>query len=203
MKRQKSQHQTTTVRRESIIKAALELFVEKGFTNTSMADICTRAGASVGSVYHHFENKEKLAASVYLEGIRQYQAGLVSGLNEKADVETGIRSVVSYHLTWVKDNPGWAQFLFFKRHESYMDEANEDLLALNRSFAEGMSLWFSSHMDNGSIRRMNRDVLLSLLLGPCQNYVWLYLSGKATTSIESAIDEISAAVYRGLAQIAR
>jgi AcrR family transcriptional regulator len=40
--------------------AALEVFTEKGFAATRLEDIATRAGASKGTVYLYFENKEAL-----------------------------------------------------------------------------------------------------------------------------------------------
>ena len=40
--------------------AALEVFAEKGFAATRLEDIAARAGASKGTVYLYFENKEAL-----------------------------------------------------------------------------------------------------------------------------------------------
>jgi len=45
-------------KQELIIDAALEVFCEKGYANTRMADIAKRAGVSYGLVYHYFESKE-------------------------------------------------------------------------------------------------------------------------------------------------
>src|SRR5258708_35559368 len=57
-------------RRQEIMAAALDCFTAKGFSETSMADIQERSGASMGSIYHHFESKERLAAALYLEGLK-------------------------------------------------------------------------------------------------------------------------------------
>ena len=55
-------------RRQAILDAALACFTNKGFTETTMEDIRIRSGASTGSIYHHFSNKEMLARALYLEG---------------------------------------------------------------------------------------------------------------------------------------
>ena len=52
---------TTETRRKAILEAALKSFSTKGFTETTMEDIKRLSGASTGSIYHHFENKEMLA----------------------------------------------------------------------------------------------------------------------------------------------
>lgn len=47
-------------KRDLIIDAALEVFCEKGYANSRMADIAKRAGVSYGLVYHYFGSKEIL-----------------------------------------------------------------------------------------------------------------------------------------------
>jgi AcrR family transcriptional regulator len=50
--------------RERLIYAAIELFWEKGYANTSMSDLLTRANANSGSFYHFFPSKEDLLLAV-------------------------------------------------------------------------------------------------------------------------------------------
>jgi AcrR family transcriptional regulator len=59
--------------RERIVMAAMELFWEKGYASTSIADILRSAGANSGSLYHFFPAKQDLLVAVldtYLHGIR-------------------------------------------------------------------------------------------------------------------------------------
>lgn len=59
--------------RERIVMAAMELFWEKGYHSTSIADILGKAGANSGSLYHFFPAKQDLLTAVldtYLQGIR-------------------------------------------------------------------------------------------------------------------------------------
>jgi AcrR family transcriptional regulator len=53
--------------------AAMELFWEKGYGSTSIADILKKAGANSGSLYHFFPAKQDVLTAVldaYLHGIR-------------------------------------------------------------------------------------------------------------------------------------
>ncbi|MEA2101652.1 MAG: TetR/AcrR family transcriptional regulator [Thermodesulfobacteriota bacterium] len=54
-------------KQEMIIDAALEVFCDKGYANTRMADIARVAGVSYGLVYHYFGGKEVLF-DVIVEG---------------------------------------------------------------------------------------------------------------------------------------
>ena len=47
-------------RREQIIQAAKALFAERGFSRTTMADVVTASGMSMGAVYRYFPSKSDL-----------------------------------------------------------------------------------------------------------------------------------------------
>ena len=49
--------------------AALELFVERGFSATRLDDVAKRAGVSKGTLYLYFDSKEDLFKAVIREGI--------------------------------------------------------------------------------------------------------------------------------------
>lgn len=52
--------ETQQARKEQIIKAALDCFAAKGFSNMSMADIIKTSGLSAGSIYSHFKSKDEI-----------------------------------------------------------------------------------------------------------------------------------------------
>lgn len=54
----------TKDKRESIIKAAEELFAEKGITETSITEIAARAGVSRVTLFKYFGDKEALAREI-------------------------------------------------------------------------------------------------------------------------------------------
>jgi AcrR family transcriptional regulator len=57
--------------RIALLTAAREVFSASGFAEASIADVVGRAGASVGSLYHHFGGK----AELYLALFEDYQQG--------------------------------------------------------------------------------------------------------------------------------
>lgn len=50
--------------RENIIKAAIELFSAKSYSEVSIDDIASRANVSKGAVFHYFDSKIDLAEAV-------------------------------------------------------------------------------------------------------------------------------------------
>lgn len=57
--------------RSALLAAAREVFAVSGFAEASIADVVGLAGASVGSLYHHFGGKSEL----YLALFEDYQTG--------------------------------------------------------------------------------------------------------------------------------
>ena len=65
--------QEITSTADRLVMAAMQLFAEKGYGSTSVADILREAGANSGSLYHVFPTKQDLLLAVlrrYREGIR-------------------------------------------------------------------------------------------------------------------------------------
>jgi AcrR family transcriptional regulator len=53
--------------RTGLLAAAREVFTSVGYAQAGVTDIVTRAGASVGSLYHHFSGKADLFVTLYEE----------------------------------------------------------------------------------------------------------------------------------------
>ena len=64
----------TSQKRDTILEAAVHVFIEEGFENASMDRIAERAGASKRTVYNHFTSKEELFHAVLARFIHEQQA---------------------------------------------------------------------------------------------------------------------------------
>lgn len=52
-------------RRKQILKAAVEVFAERGFHRTRVSDIARRAGVAYGLIYHYFDSKDEVLSSIF------------------------------------------------------------------------------------------------------------------------------------------
>ena len=198
MRKTYSIHAKTKNRKKMIMESALACFTKIGFNETTMADICEDSRASVGSLYHHFKSKDNLAAAIYLEGIKDYQSCLLGKIENEHDACRGISGIIGAHLTWVDENPDWARFLFHQRHSQFLLGTDREISALNRNFAVAITAWLTSQVEKGAIKKLSWDVVIPILLGPCQEYSRLYLSGKSVSNIQNAIKALSGAAWEAL-----
>jgi AcrR family transcriptional regulator len=68
-------------KREAILKAATELFAQKGYHGTAVSEIAERADVAQGTVFHHFKSKENLLVSICDELVNTY----IEGINTAAE----------------------------------------------------------------------------------------------------------------------
>ncbi|MGO8998654.1 MAG: TetR/AcrR family transcriptional regulator [Polyangiaceae bacterium] len=65
-------------RREEILDEATQLFAERGYEGTSMADLAERVGLRKASLFHHFASKEVLYAAVLARLIEAVGGAIVA-----------------------------------------------------------------------------------------------------------------------------
>ncbi|MBN2315625.1 MAG: CerR family C-terminal domain-containing protein [Sedimentisphaerales bacterium] len=82
--------------RDKILKAASEVFAKEGYRNTTVADICRRAGSNVAAVNYHFGSKDALYVIVWRnafeEALRAYPPD--GGLPPDAPAEQCLHALV-------------------------------------------------------------------------------------------------------------
>lgn len=82
-RREQTSHESS----ELILRAAAELFAEKGYRQTTFADVAERSGISRGSIPWHFGSKEGLLLAVLERSVDLIRGGLVEEPGERAEPE--------------------------------------------------------------------------------------------------------------------
>ncbi len=193
----------TSRRRREVLDAALACFTELGFAAATMADVCRRARASVGSVYHHFKSKEQLAGALFLEGLRDYQRGL---LRELGKIEPGrpgsgrrlVRTMADHYLRWVEAHADWARYLLEFGHAPFLGALNDERQALNRELFARLEQAFAPAVERGEVRRLPRDLAFALIVGPAREFARRWLRDRSETSIAAARRVLPAAACRSV-----
>jgi AcrR family transcriptional regulator len=177
-------------RQETILDAALESFDATG--TTAIEEIKQRSGASIGSIYHHFGGKDGVAAALYVEILRGYQAGVVRALDRARGAEDGVKELVRCHLRWVERNPARARFLL--QSGAARVAAGDELKALNRDLAAAVGDWVEGHP---AIRPLPGEVFYAVVFGPAQELSRSWLAGRIR-SLRRLEKELAEAAWRAV-----
>lgn len=79
----------------NLLEAALELFIDRGYAGTSIADIVEKANSSVGSLYHHFGDKSGVYLALW-EHWADAQEDYVKAAIEQARIDGTTNEVELY-----------------------------------------------------------------------------------------------------------
>lgn len=80
--------------RERIVDAALTLFREKGFDETTMRDIAADAGVATGAAYYYFRSKEELVMAFYARTAEEARTLLPPALARSKDLRKRLLAVI-------------------------------------------------------------------------------------------------------------
>ncbi len=183
-----------TDRKQEILDAALRGFAEKGLAGTTVEEVRTRSGASVGSIYHHFGDKQGIAAALYVAILRDYQEGLLAVLERAGDARDTVEELVRHHLRWVAADRDRARFLLGARPPRAVDE----IRGLNRRAFSATARWLDEQVAAGRIRPIPFDLFYAVLIGPAQEFCRHWLEGRLRTSMRTAERELAAAAWGAL-----
>ncbi len=91
--------QTSRERRRGVIlRAAVEVFAERGYFGARVKDVAARAGVADGTVYLYFEGKEDLLVSQLEEHARAFLEQARSDASRSSDPGEKLRCVIERHL---------------------------------------------------------------------------------------------------------
>lgn len=163
-----------------ILKAAKEIFSQKGFHNTTISQVAKAAGVASGTIYEYFENKEALFFSIASARCEAFDKELtihLSGLKCSFDK---IRKYIWFYLYFFQKDPIYADLLLlnmrvnprFSKSEAYAwvkKSTREIIEMVQEGQSDGM---FRDDIDAYSIRH--------LILGSLEHVTtrWL-LKGKS------------------------
>lgn len=103
-----------------ILKAATDVFVEKGFEGASINDIANKAKINKSLIYHHFKDKENLWKEVKINLFEQYTKADISALEVSSDLpfQEFLSQVMTQRYTFYRDNPSIARLVTWQNLEA-------------------------------------------------------------------------------------
>jgi AcrR family transcriptional regulator len=107
-------------KKRQIYRKAMELFSEYGYKNTTMKDISEETGISIGSIYHHYRNKEAILFELS-EHMGEAET-FAEDLDEKAKApyEALYRFLIAYFGDWATLGVELSKTLYLIFDQAYL-----------------------------------------------------------------------------------
>jgi len=160
--------------REAILDAASTLFIEHGFSGTSMYDIANALGVTRTAVYYYFKNKEAILVAL-TESVTSVPATGASRGREKSapDPMEELRDLVRYHAKRVLSHP--LQFRVVERAEINLPaRLRESGRASRRSLLNKFTAVIEQGVRSGHFRVLDARIAAFAMIGMCNWTAWWY-----------------------------
>ena len=179
--------------KEVIDRAALELFVKQGVTETSIKDIARQAGVSQGAMYNHYVSKEELAWTLWSENFAEIGNELRQRARENKDLAAKLRSMI--RLVFERFDQDWmlVTFVFLTRHQ-FLSRVTPRMENPYISFRSVISV----AMRSGQLPRQDVDLATSMVTGAIIQVIDNKILGRIGGRLATAADKVAAACIRFL-----
>lgn len=194
---------TAEVRRQAILKAATEVFLERGYADTSIDAVVERSGGSKATVYALFGNKEGLFSAAAAECGEAFAAaiGTVDVCASPADT---LRRIARAYLGLILNPKRLAMFRLVVGDSGRLPEAGDvfyrlgpqtALMTVSRFFRECIA---RGHLEAGTDVEQLADYFLGALRGSLFNRALLNPTRAPTEKeVERHIDFVIETFLRG------
>lgn len=173
-------------RRESILDAALECFVERGFHGTAIPQIAKQAGIAAGTIYHYFDSKEALVNALYRTWKSAVAQRVLTAFPQGAPVREQFRVMWHEMVGFAMGAPTAFAFIELHNHASYLDAESQAIDRNLKDFARGM---IQRAQGEGLLKPLDASLLMELVFGAFVGMMRAHWEGR----IELTDDAISAA----------
>jgi len=189
-------------KRDKIIQAAVNVFAEKGFYNSKVSDVASKAGVADGTIYNYFKNKDDLLICLFEKKMDQ----ILNRFNmELADIPDPIEKMQKFlriYFDIIREDQELAEVFQVELRQSdkfLKDYHNQKFLDYLNIIADILS----TGVQNSFFRPdLNIDVMKIMVFGAIDEVArqWI-LGAHVKYSLEEAAAQVSQIIIDGLLRV--
>ncbi len=188
-------------KRQEILKAAIELFSERGFERTTVDEIAARANVGKGTIYLHFENKEKVFIAIIESGIQYMINRMDEILSEPGDFHQRFQEMLRQHLQFAENHRKFYQ-LFLKERLNLKfigdKDAQDRILEMHQKVHQQLTEFIQIGIDQDQIRNGDPSIYALAFSGIVSHFCFHCLTEKETNSLVEQMPVILDLFFNGV-----
>lgn len=169
--------------KDEILRAALKLFAQKGYFNTSLTDIATESGLKTSSgLYQHFKNKQTIASALYENIVDSLSISIDDIRRRNKRSSEQLREVVGLMFNLTREAPDVMAFLLVLKIEEFLPE--EKPLLETPPLKKIMKI-IQTGVREDEIRNLDPLLLYGYFFGVINQTLKLAVTGSLTKDVDS------------------
>jgi TetR/AcrR family transcriptional regulator, repressor of fatR-cypB operon len=149
-------------KRDAIMHAALELFVERGFYGVAVPEIAERAQVGAGTIYRHFESKEALVNALYRQEKQRFAQTVIASFPAIDRARELFRTLWTRMASYATSNQSSFVFLELHHHAPYLDDASR---AVEQRMIEMFEGVITAAQTRGELKTAPPRLLMGIVMG--------------------------------------
>ena len=184
-------------KRERITAAAGRLFGERGYHNTTTAEIAEAAGVAAGTIYIYFESKEELLVAVFEEFLSMHMDRLRAAVAAERDPVEKIRTLLRQGFQLMEDNPESAK-IFLSQLRQSTEMIKMVAKRSSRAYLDIIESILAEGVRNGVCREVDIHIAATMIFGCFQMVVYDWVASDGSYSLVGKADEAARFVLEGI-----
>jgi len=153
--------------RAALIEAAEEIFLKKGFGNTSLSEIARRAGITKSLIHHYFGSKEGLWREVKTQRFMHYANRQMEMLQQAQPSAELLKASVAFYFDFLRRNPQIVRVLAWM----FLEQDQKECMDIDRELiAQGVEKIRATQ----ALGQLRKDIdprfIVFVFIGLCQHW---------------------------------
>jgi AcrR family transcriptional regulator len=184
--------------RRNVLRHALTLFNAEGIEAATIDDLRRASGQSVGTIYHHFKNKEGVVAALFFAAFDDQSRAIADRIAGLTDGHAVVAALIGAYADWITAQPTCAHFVFLARETVAQGPHAADLRHRLVARYEPIDAVLAREAAAGRILPLPEELIPSLVLGATESYARGWLVGRREATPASHAGRLAVAAWRSI-----
>ena len=184
--------------RRSVLRHALTLFNQNGVEATTIDDLRKASGQSVGTIYHHFKNKEGVVAALFFVALDDESRAIAERIAGLSDGRAVVQALIAATTDWITAQPECAYFVFVARDVVAQGTHGPELMQRLQARYSPIDEMLARDAAAGRILPLPVDLIPALVLGATEFYARSWLAGRRQAAPATHAERFATAAWRAL-----
>ncbi|WP_047985590.1 TetR/AcrR family transcriptional regulator [Ornithinibacillus californiensis] len=165
-------------KKEDILRAAADVFIEKGYYRTTMEDVAAKLFMTKGSVYYYFADKQDLLFQSQVMLLKRGLLTIKEILNEEISAKEKLKKSLIQHIEHlINERSGFSMLI--KPEQDFTVEQESIIFELREEYGKCFDFPIEEGIQTGIFQTNDPKIVRNLLLGAMNSLVqWYSPNGK-------------------------
>ncbi len=175
-------------KKEKVLQTALKMMAEGGFNDAPMSALAAKSNVAIGTIYHHFKDKEDLSKTLFQLCSDKRNKALASSLHGNGSVGDKYQNMWKAAYSYYTQNK--SEHLLLEQF-TQVPALKKIVSAGSKKMTTELEQFFKQSIKAGKIKNLDPAFLMATLLASASTAVYHETSGKNKKWSTKQLEELA------------